>query len=355
MDNCPAVANPSQSNIDLDSAGDVCDVCPADIDNLCNTGGSAAADVTSAGGGTVKTPDGQLEIVIEPGDLPADTTVAITEEVSTNPEVGLTIGTNPGLGQAIAFYDLEPDGLQFASPVTLHLLINVTGLNQAQRQKLKVYRLDDTSVPPDGIEDTFVPLQLVGDKCPVTETEDPPGTFIFIADCSVQLDHFSSYAIIVPLDGDNDGIPNSFEGEVDNCPLTSNPGQSDYDLDGLGDACDEGVDFGGFRPPVDPLPTFNSMKAGAAVPVKFSLAGDQGLQIFAVDYPRSHPTSCDAINIEDAIETTVTAGSSSLTYDPATDQYSYIWKTNKAWAGTCRQFVIRFFDGSEARANFKFR
>jgi hypothetical protein len=51
----------------------------------------------------------------------------------------------------------------------------------------------------------------------------------------------------------------------------------------------------------------------------------------------------------------VNAGGSSLSYDPVSDQYTYVWKTNKAWAGQCRQLVLRFNDGQEFRANFQFR
>ena len=46
-------------------------------------------------------------------------------------------------------------------------------------------------------------------------------------------------------------------------------------------------DFEGFFSPVDDPPTFNAVKAGRAIPVKFSLGGDQGLDIFAEGYPRS--------------------------------------------------------------------
>jgi hypothetical protein len=58
---------------------------------------------------------------------------------------------------------------------------------------------------------------------------------------------------------------------------------------------------------------------------------------------------------EDAIEETVTTGSNSLLYDAITDQYSYVWKTDKAWAGTCRTLVIKLSDGTYHRANFKFK
>jgi hypothetical protein len=109
-----------------------------------------------------------------------------------------------------------------------------------------------------------------------------------------------------------------------------------------------------FLPPVDNLPVFNKVKAGQAIPVKFSLGGNQGLNIFAAGYPKSNSIACDASALVDDIEQTVTAGNSSLSYDPASDQYIYVWKTEKGWAGTCRQLVVKFKDGVEKRANFKF-
>ncbi len=57
----------------------------------------------------------------------------------------------------------------------------------------------------------------------------------------------------------------------------------------------------------------------------------------------------------DAIEQTVTAGASNLSYDATTDQYIYVWKTDKSWAGTCRTFVLKLNDGSYHRADFKFK
>jgi hypothetical protein len=57
----------------------------------------------------------------------------------------------------------------------------------------------------------------------------------------------------------------------------------------------------------------------------------------------------------DGVEQTETAGASGLTYDPATDRYTYVWKTQKAWRDTCMQLVRRFDDGGVHRADFKFR
>jgi hypothetical protein len=105
-------------------------------------------------------------------------------------------------------------------------------------------------------------------------------------------------------------------------------------------------DFSGFFQPVDNAPTLNVAKAGSAIPVKFSLGGNQGLDIFQTGYPRATTVSCNGSGATDTIETTVPAGSSSLQYDSTTNQYSYIWKTSANWAGTCVQFDLGLNDGS---------
>lgn len=112
--------------------------------------------------------------------------------------------------------------------------------------------------------------------------------------------------------------------------------------------------FAGFFQPVDNQPILNTVKAGSAIPIKFSLNGYQGLDIFFAGYPASAVVACGS-SVEDAIEQTVTAGGSSLAYDATTDQYTYVWKTNKAWVNTCRTFVLRLSDGSYYRANFKLK
>ena len=114
-------------------------------------------------------------------------------------------------------------------------------------------------------------------------------------------------------------------------------------------------DWYGFFPPVDNFSTYNVVKAGRAIPVKFSLNGDQGLDIFEDGYPLSHQVDCDSTTDVDGIEETMTAGGSSLNYDADADQYIYVWKTNKDWAGDCRQLVVKLIDGTFHKANFKFK
>jgi hypothetical protein len=50
----------------------------------------------------------------------------------------------------------------------------------------------------------------------------------------------------------------------------------------------------------------------------------------------------------------VTAGSSGPRNDSAADQYMYVWKTEKIWAGTCRALFINLIDGTSQLAEFKF-
>lgn len=84
------------------------------------------------------------------------------------------------------------------------------------------------------------------------------------------------------------------------------------------------------------------------------MGGDFGLNIIAKDYPKVVIIACDTSMATDAIEYTLTAGSSSLQYDPVAGQYIYVWKTDKLWANSCRQFRLMLDDTTMHVANFKF-
>lgn len=115
-----------------------------------------------------------------------------------------------------------------------------------------------------------------------------------------------------------------------------------------------GYAWSGFFQPVNNLPTVNTAKAGSAIPVKFSLGGDMGLDVLAAGSPTTAQYDCTAGTPSDAIETTVTAGNSSLSYDPDTQTYTYVLKSNKAWRGTCRTLDLETSDGTHHTAQFMF-
>ena len=107
--------------------------------------------------------------------------------------------------------------------------------------------------------------------------------------------------------------------------------------------------FTGFFSPIGP--GSNSAKAGSAVPVKFSLGGDRGLAILADGYPASVQVDC--ITGAPLGSPEPTASDDGLTF--ANGLYSYVWKTSKAWGGTCRQLQVLLVDGTLHTALFTFK
>lgn len=73
----------------------------------------------------------------------------------------------------------------------------------------------------------------------------------------------------------------------------------------------------------------NVAKAGQAIPVIFSLAGAQGLDMVAS--AKFVCTGTDT-NLVGEVLDAVSAGKSGLQYDAATDRYTYVSKTEKTWA-----------------------
>lgn len=117
--------------------------------------------------------------------------------------------------------------------------------------------------------------------------------------------------------------------------------------------------WSGFFQPIDNTPAggaivFNKAKAGQSIPAKFSLGGDQGLDIVAAGYPKVTSVACTA-TAEDLIETyAATTANNGLVYDRAANQYNYVWKTQSTWANSCRKFDLMLVDGTHHVAYFKF-
>jgi hypothetical protein len=111
-------------------------------------------------------------------------------------------------------------------------------------------------------------------------------------------------------------------------------------------------DFDGFGSPLNG--EVNQRKAGAAAPVKFSLNGFKGLDIFAAGYPASRQVVCATGDAIGALEPAVSAGGTTLTFDVEADEYHWVWKTSAAWRNTCREFVVGLDDGTLHRMSFAF-
>lgn len=110
----------------------------------------------------------------------------------------------------------------------------------------------------------------------------------------------------------------------------------------------------GFFSPVANPPTLNLQKAGSSVPIRFSLGEFRGYDVFASGYPKSEAIDCSTTPTTNGTDAAVQSGKRFLSYNITTNRYEFNWRTEKSWKGTCRQFVIRFVDGSWMRANFKF-
>ncbi|MET0888422.1 MAG: PxKF domain-containing protein, partial [Mycetocola sp.] len=110
-------------------------------------------------------------------------------------------------------------------------------------------------------------------------------------------------------------------------------------------------DFSGFFNPVS-MTAENIAKPGQAIPVKFSLNGNQGLEVVtsARFVTEGNATSL----IGEAIDTT-TAGGSGLTYDARADQYTYVWKTPKTLSLKTGRFELTLSDGTVHTFNVTFK
>lgn len=303
------------------------------------------------------------------------------EIFAMNPDGGgATNLTNSGGADYMADWSPDSTRIVFRSdrdggptPGEIYVM-DANGLNQTNLS-LTPSAYDQAPVwSPDGTRIAFVSTR---DGTYDIYTMNSDGSDVRFVLKTSTIDSIDWQPILTVGDTDGDGVPDA----KDNCPVDANSNQTNTDGDPQGDACDtdddndgflDGSDncplvagtnggcpasfkFSGFFRPIDNVPVVNTVRAGSAIPVKFSLSGNQGLNIFAPDSPASQAVACASGAPTAAIEITVAAGGSSLTYDAATDQYKYVWSTSRAWRGTCRRLLVRLRDGSTHEALFRFR
>jgi hypothetical protein len=110
--------------------------------------------------------------------------------------------------------------------------------------------------------------------------------------------------------------------------------------------------FAGFFKPVKNLPAMNVVRAGRAIPIKFSLGRYEGLQVIRPATPAVSTVACTIQSETMTDEDDDSENSSGLRAEG--EKYTYVWKTSPTWVGTCRKLVITLADGTSHAALFKF-
>jgi hypothetical protein len=184
---------------------------------------------------------------------------------------------------------------------------------------------------------------------------DGPGEFVNTLDPHIELFDSTGATLIAtgaPLeDGRNESID-----------VSGLPAPATYLIRVTGEGGTGGEYFLGVRIPpfsgfLPPLGEDNQQNAGSTIPVKFSVGIDLGLDIFAPGSLFSRqincsPNSCGANVGIGPWEPTESVGGGFRITD---GQYHYDWKTDKAWAGTCRELEVILLDGRRFRTKVRFQ
>lgn len=167
-----------------------------------------------------------------------ETTVSLsTSGAEAPPNFRVVVPTGQSGQGDLAYYDIRTTAEFDVASVCLNY--DDTQFNGQQESKLQLHHY----VCGDPV---------AGTDCEWVDITDRAGGYPDLAEnriCGLT-DSFSVFALMLPLDQDDDGIPDS----LDNCPETANPDQADLDGDGIGDACDSDIDGDGYTDDEDHCP-----------------------------------------------------------------------------------------------------
>lgn len=313
--------------------------------------GGGEGTIGSAGG-TVSTSDGSAAVSAPPGVLPDNTFIRIVPVASAPPvPSGFQV-----TGQIFDFTATLSDGSGLTSFAgTLTLTFRYAGTPPTEVDYYDTTTNQWTPLPSAPVVDptaqtvsvqtthftNFVPVAPVPTGTP-TVTDTPTLTPTATATSTPTVTYTATATSTATPTATSTNTPTATPTETPTATdtATSTPTATPFPFDG-------------FFAPVSNPPIVNGVRAGQAIPVKFSLGGNLGLNIFAAGSPYLVQTACSSGAIINQIST-VTAGASSLSYDAASNTYTYVWKTQKAWAGTCGTLHVTLIDGSDHTALFRF-
>jgi DNA-binding beta-propeller fold protein YncE len=196
------------------------------------------------------------------------------------------------------------------------------------------------------------------EQAPTVDLRTPPEGAQYELDAEVVADYSCA-------DEGGSGLQSCTGDVADGDPLdTSTPGAHDFTVlarDGAGQEATVTHSYTVVEPLLrfmgffGPIHDGSVVRAGDSLPIVFSLGAFHGYRVLADGSPTSVQVDCEDPGEPTGGETVESLFHRGLRFNRATGHYFLVWKTERAWAGTCRSLVLRLRDGGVARLTVSFR